>query len=172
MRILRWLGYVLVAIVAAIALFLFAARFHDGPLGMIAGGPFKSGLEVGTPPEPDWTFVHDVPTVEFQLMSPARSRTTWILEVDGKIYIPCGYMNSTVGRLWKRWPIEADRDGRAILRVDGKLYRRQLVRIQAGPIVERLTQELERKYGAPATPAAVESGALWLFELTAPQTAG
>jgi hypothetical protein len=172
MRILRVLGYVVIAIVLAMALFLFTARFHDGPLGMIAGGPFKSGTEVATPPEPNWTFAHDVPTVELQLLSPARSRTTWILEVDGKVYISCGYMNSTVGRLWKRWPIEAERDGRAILRIDGRLYPRQLVRIQSGPIVERLTQELARKYGAPATPAAVESGALWLFELTPRQTAG
>jgi hypothetical protein len=176
MQILRWLGKFVLGVIAVFVvlavLVLVGARFHDGPLGIIAGGPFKSGELVGTPPEPDWTFVHDMPTVEFQLQSPARSRTTWILEVDGKIYIPCGYMNSTVGRLWKHWPIEAERDGRAILRVDGKLYPRQLVRLQSGTIVERLTQELAHKYGAPATAAAVTSGSLWLFELTPPQAAG
>jgi hypothetical protein len=111
MQILRWLGKFVLGVIAVFVvlavLVLVGARFHDGPLGIIAGGPFKSGELVGTPPEPDWTFVHDMPTVEFQLQSPARSRTTWILEVDGKIYIPCGYMNSTVGRLWKHWPIEA-----------------------------------------------------------------
>jgi hypothetical protein len=169
MRILRWLGKfvlrVLVVVVVIAALVLVAARFHDGPLGIVAGGPFKSGELVASPPEPDWAFVHDVQTVEFQLLSPERSRTTWILEVDGKIYIPSGYMNTTVGRFWKHWPIEAERDGRAILRVDGKLYPRQLVRIQSGDIVERLTQELARKYHAPATPATVQSGNLWLFEL-------
>jgi len=176
MQILRWLGRFLLSVVAVVAvivaLVFVAARYHDGPLGIVAGGPFKSGAPVGTPPEPDWTFTHDIPTVEFQLLSPARSRTTWILEVDGKVYIPCGYMNSMVGRLWKHWPIEAERDGRAILRIDGKLYPRQLVRVQTGTIVERLTQELARKYHAPATPAAVESGSLWLFELTPPSTAG
>jgi hypothetical protein len=168
MQILRWLGKFVLGVVAVIVvvavLVLVGARFHDGPLGIVAGGPLESG-DLVTTPEPDWSFVHDTPTVEFQLLSPARSRTTWILEVDGKIYIPSGYMNTTVGRIWKHWPIEAERDGRALLRVDGKRYPRQLVRIQSGEIVERLTRELSRKYGAPATPAAVQSGNLWLFEL-------
>ena len=83
-------------LVVAVGAVFVAARFHDGPLGMIAGGPLVRG-ELVTGPEPDWSFVHDVPTVEFQLLSPARSRTTWILEVDGKVYIPCGYMTSAVG---------------------------------------------------------------------------
>lgn len=164
MRVIRWLGIVVVAAIVAIGALLVAARFSDGPLGIIAGGPLVAG-ELVTGPEPDWTFVRDVPTVELQLLSPPRSRTTWILEVGGKIYVPCGYMDSTVGRLWKHWPVEAEHDGQAILRVDGKRYPRQLVRIQQGPLLEPVTAELKRKYGAQATSMTVESGSLWLFEL-------
>jgi hypothetical protein len=175
MQILRWLGKFVLRVVAVVVvvavLVLVAARFHDGPLGIVAGGPFKSGELVATPPEPDWQFVHDVPTVEFQLLSPERSRTTWILEVGGKIFIPSGYMNTTVGHIWKQWPLEAERDGRAILRVDGKLYPRQLVRVQSGDVLQQLTDEIARKYHLPATPATVQSGNLWLFELQ-PRTAG
>jgi len=47
-----------------------------------------------------------------------------------------------------------------------------LVRLREGDIVDKLTAELQRKYHAPATPAAVESGTLWLFELAPPQTTG
>ena len=169
MRIVRWLGILVAVVVVVIGAVLVAARFHDGPLGIIAGGPLVKG-ELVTGPEPDWTFAHDINTVEFQLLSPARSRTTWILEHDGKIYIPCGYMQSTIGRLWKHWPIEAERDGRAILRIDGKLYPRQLVRVQDPVVIAPLTQEISRKYGAPATPETVTSGSLWLFEL-APRAA-
>lgn len=164
MRFFRWLAILVALVVIAIGAVLVGARFHDGPLGIIAGGPFVKGEPV-TGPEPDWTFAHDINTVEFQLLSPARSRTTWILEHDGKIYIPCGYMQSTVGRLWKHWPIEAERDGRAILRIGGKLYPRQLVRVQDPAVIAPLTQEISRKYGAPATPETVTSGSLWLFEL-------
>jgi len=74
-------------------------------------------------------------------------------------------MNSTVGHYWKHWPLEAEQDGRAVLRIAGKRYPRNLVRITSGPLIAPLTAEMARKYGVPATPAMVESGDLWLFEL-------
>jgi hypothetical protein len=75
-------------------------------------------------------------------------------------------MDSTLGRLWKQWPAEAERDGRGVIRVNGKRYERQLVRVtDDAPLIALLTGEISRKYGMPATPQAVESGALLLFEL-------
>ena len=109
-RFLRLIAALLFVSLAGFVILLIAARMHDGPLGMIAGGALKSGeLAIGA--EPDWRFAHDLPTVELQLLEPARSRTTWILEVDGRIYIVSGYMNSMLGKLWKQWPPEAERDG-------------------------------------------------------------
>ncbi len=154
------------SLVLLIVLALIGARFADGPIAIIAGGPFTSG-ELVTGPEPDWSFVRDIQEVEFQLVDPPRSRTTWILEHEGKIYIPCGYMTTSWGKIWKQWPIEALEDGRAILRVGNKLYERALVRIEEGPLLAPLTAELGRKYAVPSSisPAAVTSGYLWLFEL-------
>ena len=122
---------VLLVVVLLILLFFLATRFTDGPMGLVSGGAFSSGEVVST--EPDWRFIKDYDTVEFQLLEPARSRTTWIVEHEGRIFIPSGYMLSTVGKIWKQWPLHAQKDGRAILRVDGKLYPRQLVRITDGP---------------------------------------
>ncbi len=164
--ILRFFVGLLAVLVVAIALLLIGARFADGPLAIVAGGPFASG-ELVTGPEPDWSFVADIQVVEFQLVDPPRSRTTWILEHEGKAYIPCGYMTSWWGRIWKRWPIEVEKDDRAILRIDGMLYERRLVRVEAGPMVDPLLAQLGRKYlGGSAVPGeAVTSGSLWLFEL-------
>lgn len=159
----------------AIAGVSLAARYFDGPAGMIAGGAFRSG-EFHLGPDPDWRFVRDLNTVEFQLMSPPRSRTTWILEHEGRLFIPSGYMNSGLGRLWKQWPPEAERDGRAILRIrntiatkpaGAMMYPRQLRRVRPDndALIAPLVAELNRKYGADATAEAVRSGALWLFEL-------
>jgi hypothetical protein len=145
----------------------FGARFLDGPAGMLAGGPFRSGdFHLG--PDPDWQFVRDLDTVEFQLLKPPRSRTTWIIEHEGRLFIPSGYMNTGLGRLWKQWPPQAEHDGRAILRIDRVwLFPRQLRRVQADDpaLIEPLVAELNRKYRVGATPEAVASGALWLFEL-------
>ncbi len=169
--ILRFVGGLLAVLVLAIVVLLVGARFADGPLAIIAGGPFTSG-DLVTGPEPDWSFVADIQEVEFQLVDPARSRTTWILEHDGKAYIPCGYMTTWWGRIWKRWPIEAEKDDRAILRIDGKLYERRLVRIAKGPMLAPLLAQLRYKYlGGNEIPSeAVTSGYLWLFELAPRQS--
>ncbi len=180
LNVLKWLAFVVLGVGVAIALYLFGMRFADGPSGFIAGGAFSTG-EAYQGAEPDWLFVKDRSEVEFQLLDPDRSRTTWIVEYEGRIYIPCGYMNSTWGRIWKQWPIEAEKDGRAILRVDGVLYDRKLVRIKEGAQIPYLLSELVRKYyfnpDAPLMSAEQREQAaagamnrlrdesLWIFEL-------
>ena len=74
-------------------------------------------------------------------------------------------MTTAWGKIWKKWPIEAERDGRAILRVDGKLYARHLVRVKTGAALESVVRKLSRKYKVPATMEAVENESLWVFEM-------
>jgi hypothetical protein len=164
--VLRVAGGLLGLLLVLIVGLLVGARFADGPIVIIPGGPFTSG-ELVSGPEPDWSFVRDVREVEFQLLDPARSRTTWILHHEGKAYIPCGYMTTWWGKIWKRWPLEAERDPRILLRIGDALYERRLVRVREGPIVEPLLAELSRKYasGREIPMDAVTSGYLWLFEL-------
>ncbi len=170
-KILRVLGSVALVGVLVVVGVLAAARFHDGPfdgvLEIVSAGAFRSGELQPGPEEPDWTFLRDYSTVEFQLLDPARSRTTWVMEHDGRIFIVSGYMNTFAGRIWKQWPKEAERDGRAILRVDGRLYERQMVRIQGGDIVAPVLAEVGRKYmgGADVPVETVTSGSMQLFEL-------
>lgn len=156
----------LAALVAAtVAVTLFAARFADGPWAIISGGSFTSGQLVTE--EPDWTFIKDRQEVEFELVSTGRSRVTWIAEAQGRIFIPSGYMNSTVGKIWKQWPIHAEQDGRAILRVDDDLYHRTLVRIKDDPALAQVRSELARKYlgGGEVPESEITSNNLWIFEM-------
>ncbi len=164
--LLRVVGGLLVALLLAFGALLVGARFADGPVAIVAGGPFTSGELVGGP-EPDWSFARDVREVEFQLVEPPRSRTTWILEHEGKVYIPCGYMTTWWGKIWKQWPAEAERDPRILLRIGNDIYERRLVRIEEGPAVAPLLAELSRKYagGSSIPMEAVTSGYLWLYEL-------
>ena len=120
-----------------------------------------------TGPEPDWSFVREVQEVEFQLVEPPRSRTTWILDHGGKAYIPCGYANTWWGRIWKRWRREVEEDPRIVLRIGDKLYERRLVLVHDPAVVAPLLEELSRKYvGGRELPAdAVSSGALLLYEV-------
>jgi hypothetical protein len=166
-RVLSIVGIVvLIPVVLVVGVFI-VARLHDGPLAIVAGGPFDSG-EIYTGPEPDWSFLRDYATVEFQLLDPPRSRTTWIMEHDNRTFIVSGYMNTWYGKLWKHWPAEAEADGRIILRVDGRLYERRMVRIMGGDAVPPVLSEISRKYfgGGPVPESEVSSGNMWMFELT------
>lgn len=151
-------------LVLVLGLFVYSG-FADGPLEIVAGGPFRSGEAVTE--EPDWLFAKDYSTVEFQLLDPEASRTTWLAVHDGRVFIPSGYMTTWWGKIWKQWPLQAEQDGRAILRIDGNLYDRQLVRVTGGPDVDPVMAELSRKYagGRPFPREAFDSGYLWLFEL-------
>lgn len=164
MKVLKWTAICFLVLIAVIGILLFGMRFHDGPMGMIAGGPFKTGQTIQGS-EPDWRFVKDKITVEFQLLDPARSRTTWIVGHNNRVFIPSGYMTSTLGKIWKQWPLEAEKDGRAILRVDDNLYQRTLVRRMNGDFMKVVLSELNRKYGVVAGQDAIDSGMLWIFEL-------
>ena len=157
-------GFVLVLVLVAAGT-LIGARFADGPLVMVAGGPFESG-SMHSGDEPDWSFVRDIQEIELQTVQPARSRITWVLYHDGRAFIPCGFMNSTLGRIWKQWPIEAERDGRAVVRIDGTLYDRYLVRVTDDETLIPVAAELMRKYGNQdgAELTSVPDG-LWVFEL-------
>ena len=138
-------------------------RFADGPNRVFSGGPLVSG-ELHTGPEPDWSFVGDIPTIELQLLDPPRSRRIWVAEHDGTLYLLSSYMSSTVGRLWKRWPVQAERDGRAVIRVGGRRYERQLIRIESGDSLDGITSAIRQKYGHQVSRASVEAGNDWVFE--------
>lgn len=169
-KLLVALGVLLLIPIVAIGTLLVASGYTDGASPAFGGGALVSG-ELVTGPEPDWSFARDLPTIELQLLNPPRSRVIWIVEHEGKPYVVSGYMSSTIGRLWKRWPAQAERDGRAIVRIAGRRYERTLKRIKAGEVVEGVAAELLRKYQYRVTPADIEAGATWLFEL-APRDPG
>ncbi len=166
MKILvQLLGLVVLLPAVALATLRFEHQDDDGASILFPGGALVSG-ELYRGPEPDWSFTDQVNTIELQLFNPVSSRRIWILEAEGRIFVVSGYMNSFLGRLWKEWAIQADAgDGRAVVRINGIRYERQLNRIQSGPILDPVAAKLASKYGSSSARAEIESGSTWLFEL-------
>ena len=157
----------LVGVAIASAVFVFAMGFADGPWGVVPGGAFS---ESAKPTPQDWSFTKNLDTVEFQLIDPVSSRTSWIMEHDNRAFIPSGYMNSTVGKLWKHWPIYAEKNGAALLRIDGEVYTVTLQRTKNPELLRPVMSELARKYISVEPPLdsmldEVSSNNLWVFEL-------
>ncbi|PCJ23005.1 MAG: hypothetical protein COA96_12890 [SAR86 cluster bacterium] len=164
-KIFKWLAAIVVSIIVLIGLFLFSMRFHDGPLEILSGGPFKTGDLVSAPQ--DWSYLKNRATIEFQTMEPMQSRTVWLAVHDQRLFVVSGYMTTNYGAIWKKWPHYLENDDRIILRIDGELYEQRLQRILSGPEVIPVLDEFVRKYGAgePGSDDSVSTGDTWMYEV-------
>lgn len=158
-RVLRWFGLGAAALVAVACLVAVAARFSDGPIGPFPGGPLVAG-ELVRDPAPDWSFARDTGSIELEVNPESpRSRTVWLAVVGGVLYVPCGFPET------KTWPHQALRDGRVVLRIDGRRYERQAVRETDSELLRRLGAEVARKYGVGDEEAAVAGEDVWFFRI-------
>ncbi len=169
-KLLRLIALFLLLLLFTTGAGLVGMRFHDGPLEILSGGPFRSGELAPTPTS--WEFLKNRQQIEFQTLEPQTSRTVWLGVVDGRLFLVSGYMNTGYGGLWKQWPRYLEDDDRIILRVDGKLYEQRLERILGGDLVLPVLAEFDRKYGVGAVDddSPVRSGDTWMFEVLPRQT--
>lgn len=124
-------------------------------------------------PEPDWSFTDDIFTIELQLAQPVSSRKIFVMESNGKLFVPSGYMRSMLGRIWKDWAFQAvEGNGDAVVRIDGVRYARTLVRTTDTEVIAGVAAKLTQKYAGGTTPEAVAEvqrsvadGDTWIFEL-------
>lgn len=185
MRILRWLGIALVALVVVLVAVLVGigvvARFSDGPIGLFPGGPLRSGAFVSEPV--DWSRVggERAPLlVELELVEPPGSRIIGAVVYEGQLFAICdlGFIArrapTPLGRLipiyrFKRWHEHAERDGRVVVRIAGKRYERQAVRVTDSELLAALrsiTEELASQFFAsPLLDTLMDPDDIWFFRM-------
>ena len=146
-------------LVVLVGILIFGARFADGPIALLPGGPFTSG-EMRPTPE-DWAFAAAIPEIEFE--SGGRSRTAWIAVESGDAFIPA----STAFPPGKSWHKDALTEPAAVVRIDGLRYPVTLARVAPdSPRFAQVLAKLGEKY--PALPGSGDgdpAAAVWLFEL-------
>jgi hypothetical protein len=176
MGFLKWLGIIVGILGLCIAIFLYGMRFHDGPIEIITGGPFKTG-DLATAPD-DWSFLAGRMELEFQTMEPDSSRIVWLVVLEKRLYVISGYMNTGYGKIWKQWPHHLVADDRVMLRIDKKLYEQRMVRMMEHPQLLELMTINAKKYGGDASPTftaeqlakSLSAGNFWLFEVVDRET--
>jgi hypothetical protein len=136
------------------------ARFSDGPIAMLPGGPLEAG-ELVVPPIGDWSFASGVEEIELQLLDPARSRTVWIVVHDGVAFVPCGFLDVP---LFKQWPYQALEDGRAILRIEGRRFPVELAKVEDADTHLHVARLAADKYGYGAGEAP-DPDVVWYFRV-------
>ncbi len=160
MKIVRFVLWAVVALVVSFVAVGVAARFSDGPIALFPGGPFKTG-EVVSDPNVDWTFARDMQ--EMELESDGRSRTVWLLVHEGELYVPASVNFPPL----KNWHLRALEDPRAVVRIAGKRYARELERLEDPNRLEALRALAAQKYSAP--PGSSGPDDVWVFHLAAPK---
>ena len=155
MKILKAIGVVLAALLLLVVLLFVGARFADGPIAVIPGGPLTSG-ELVEGGRVDWSFATDIEEIEFE--SGGRSRTTWIVVHEGEAYIPCS-LGFPPGKTWHEEILD---DPNGMLRVDGKRYPRKFVKVEDEGLYATLVSLVRDKY--PPPPGSGEGGA-WFFHV-------
>ena len=179
---LKYLTYTLGGlIVVGLVGVLVTQQFSDGPIEFLQGGSFKSGELVEAPVE-DWSFGLGK-TVEFELVGFGTSRTAGYIMHDDVAYMTCdlGFMwNRFEGQqrlilnliyIFKHWHRDAVEDGRALLRIDGKIYRANFVKVEdpeLNAILRSRLEDLGRTFVAPGElpPApAEEPNDVWFFRM-------
>lgn len=165
------LGLMALLLLVTIVTLRLGNQNADGPSILFPGGELVSG-ELHTGPDPDWRFTDDIFTIELQLDNPLSSRTIFVMEAQGKVYVPSGYMKSFLGRIWKDWAFQADEgDGLGVARIDGVRYQRKLIRVKAGPEIDAVAAKLAAKYGGGSPEAqagikaSISNAETWIFEL-------
>ena len=195
----RWLNYTVrgvgILILAITFSVLVAKRVSDGPVtAMIPGAELRAGTLVADA-DVDWLTVLQgggtcvngacapMKPVELQLVEPPTSRYVGIMVHEGELYVPCdlGFMWGRFegGQRWilhliyvfKRWHQDAVRDGRVVLRIDGKRYEGLAVRVTDSELLVALRAQLEdmaRQWVAPnplAPPPHEGPNDIWFFRI-------
>ncbi len=157
-RVLRWALIAFGLGLLAIGGLRLVAIASGGPLGPIPGGALSGDPATGDPPLDALGAAREI---ELQV-DPAnpRSMTTWVLVHDGQVYVPAAFAES------KTWPRLAESDGRVVLRLGGRLWNRQAVRVTDPATLSTLIGELARKYGFD--PSGAASQKTWVFRLDPP----
>ena len=136
----RLLATLLIVLALSIGAFFVGMRFHDGPLEIISGGPFKTGEISATPM--NWDFIKDRQEIEFQTLNPTTSRTVWLGVVEGRLFLVSGYMNTGYGGLWKQWPHYLAEDDRIICGLTASSTNSALSALWVGKLWRRCSRSL------------------------------
>ncbi len=104
------------------------------------------------------------------------------MEYEGQLYVGCDlgliWKRATAPASWvlsvishfRRWHEDALRDGRVVLRIDGRRYERQAVRVTGPELLAGLRRRVEKaaaeSFSAPLRDAPAEGpGEIWFFRM-------
>lgn len=158
-RVLRWLGLVVLVLVALAAV-LYATRTN--PLGPVAGRELSGTLV--TEPVSDWSFTDEHRTIALETRPAAPHSVTVIcFSHEGALYVPA------MGGASKSWTYYALADPRVRVKVGDRIYPARATRVRDESFASVMREAAARKYDfVPDADRVVED--VWLFRIDSAPT--
>lgn len=141
---LRRLAVLFGVLAAVLVVGLFVVSRADGPVGIFAGGPFRSGEPVDFAAM-NWDALDELHELEMEIVGEESSLTLWFSVSEGVAYIGCD-LDCVGGRL-TRWPQQIELDPRVVVRIAGRRVEGELIHVPHGSAeYDRGRADRERKY--------------------------
>ncbi len=132
-----------------------------GPLGPIPGGRLKG--EVVDPPPDDWTEYAAVETAQLETRpDDPHSINIWLGVVDGRLYVTTSLIRGPDDPNERDWVRHVAADPRVRLRVDGRVYELNAVRVESPETIEAVRRAMIAKYDVEPD---AHSDAAWVYRL-------
>ncbi len=143
-RRLRRLAAILALGIATLTAATLLLSRADGPIFVFAGGPLRSGEQVGLA-DLDWIELDRLHALELEIVGAGTSRTLWFSVYEGVPYVGCDL--DCLGGLLSRWPQQIELDDRVVIRIDKKRAEGRLVHVPHGSAEYRFARaERLQKY--------------------------
>ena len=131
-----------------------------GPLGPIPGGRLRGDV---APPPLDWSSMADVRQAQLETRpEDPHSINIWLGVVGGRLYVTSSLILGPDDPNERDWVQHVLADPRVRLRIDGRVYELNAVRVQDPVLVETVRSTMIDKY--EVEPDA-HSDAAWVFQL-------
>lgn len=142
-------------------LVLGALLLGCGPLGPIPGGRLRG--TVVEPPPSEWSQVASVRTAQLETRpEDPHSINIWTGVVDGQLYVTSSLIRGPDDPTERDWVRHVLADPRVRVRVDGRVYELNAVRVEDSALVERVRAAMIEKYDVEPD---AHSSAAWVFRL-------
>ena len=157
------------AIAVTIAVTMVAAFALACPLGPFAGGRLSGDVHSGN--VPDWTFANDAELCQIETNPVAPySVNTWCAGYGSHLYVPTSMIYGPLTPGERDWVRNVSEDPRVRIRVAGRVYERNAVRVAAGAEYTAVRSLLTQKYDLEPDDLDPERE-IWIYrmEVSAPQ---
>jgi hypothetical protein len=132
------------------------SRVSPGPIGALAGGPFRGDLTAVCPS--DWSITEGLSEIQIQIPAVRPySITTHFFVVDAQLFVGADFVFP-----FKQWVHIVERNPEVILRIRGKLYRCGMTRIRDARASRRILEQVSRMRGVSPEDWLTE---VWFFRV-------